>query len=188
MKGPGWSLIRKNGQRPNSLERPKRRNHKNDPSLDQTCLKGKKTKIIKGPGWGQAGPKGRKPRVLRARRPFDLKFLLRLAILFLSILDIELHYKVKGQIQEVVEESTCLVKNPGCQFSWNQNESILENNTAVFSRKKQQDFFKALGFAVRVTISCLTVLTLGLIWWYSELERRLLVVRFVDYSLFENIR
>ena len=101
-----------------------------------------------------------------------------------SILDIELHYKVKGQIIEVIEENTCLVKNPGCQFSWNQNETspIVENftQTSTLSREKQQEFFKALGFAVRVTISCLTVLTLGLIWWYSELERRLLVVRLVQ--------
>ena len=94
-----------------------------------------------------------------------------------SILDIELHYKVKGEIIEVIEENTCLIKNPGCQFFWNETASNVENNTLISSKKKQKEFFKALGFAVRVTISCLTVLTLGLIWWYSELERRLLVVR-----------
>ncbi|CAG5080528.1 Oidioi.mRNA.OKI2018_I69.PAR.g9631.t1.cds [Oikopleura dioica] len=94
-----------------------------------------------------------------------------------SILDIELNYKEKGDIVGVVED-TCVVKNPGCQFSWNenatQNSSILENNPG---QQTKRHFFKALAFAVRVTISVLTVLTVGLIWWYSELERRLLVVR-----------
>ena len=36
---------------------------------------------------------------------------------------------------------------------------------------------KGISFSVRVTISALTVLSLCLIWWYTELERRLLVVR-----------
>ena len=37
--------------------------------------------------------------------------------------------------------------------------------------------YKGISFSVRVTISALTVLSLCLIWWYTELERRLLVVR-----------
>ena len=37
--------------------------------------------------------------------------------------------------------------------------------------------FEGISFSVRVTISALTVLSLCLIWWYTELERRLLVVR-----------
>ena len=36
---------------------------------------------------------------------------------------------------------------------------------------------QGISFSVRVTISALTVLSLCLIWWYTELERRLLVVR-----------
>jgi len=36
---------------------------------------------------------------------------------------------------------------------------------------------EGISFSVRVTISALTVLSLCLIWWYTELERRLLVVR-----------
>ena len=39
------------------------------------------------------------------------------------------------------------------------------------------EYLRGVLFAVRVGISSLTVLTLGLVWWYQELERRLLVVR-----------
>ena len=36
---------------------------------------------------------------------------------------------------------------------------------------------KHTSTVTRFLISCLTILTLILVWWYSELERRLLVVR-----------
>ena len=39
------------------------------------------------------------------------------------------------------------------------------------------EYLLGVLFAVRVGISSLTILTLGLVWWYQELERRLLVVR-----------
>ena len=38
-------------------------------------------------------------------------------------------------------------------------------------------FLNGVQFAVRVGILALTMLTFGLVWWYQELERRLLVVR-----------
>ena len=38
-------------------------------------------------------------------------------------------------------------------------------------------FLSGVQFAVRVGILALTMLTFGLVWWYQELERRLLVVR-----------
>ena len=75
--------------------------------------------------------------------------------------------------------------------SWNLTTSDID------SQQKIRNFLKGISFSVRVTISALTVLesiilqvsyymshniifkkSLCLIWWYTELERRLLVVRY----------
>ena len=50
-------------------------------------------------------------------------------------------------------------------------------NNSSSSSPQSEGYLQGVLFAVRVLISALTVLTMGLVWWYQELERRLLVVR-----------
>jgi len=60
-----------------------------------------------------------------------------------------------------------------CSYTW-------ENANGTYSDSQVGQIKDVLGHTSTVTrflISCLTALTLILVWWYSELERRLLVVK-----------
>jgi len=110
-----------------------------------------------------------KVRVYRSLRQASAA-LLSVAVItvIFSILDIEIIYAIKGKM---IEPMMPPIPNQRCEFQWNSTE------TTDASRDKIESFLKGISFSVRVTISALTVLSLCLIWWYTELERRLLVVR-----------
>ena len=56
-----------------------------------------------------------------------------------------------------------------CNYSWRLGRP--EKYYEPEARQRLENFLRGIGFSVRVTISALTVLTIGLIWWYTELER-----------------
>jgi hypothetical protein len=113
-----------------------------------------------------------KVRVYRSLRQASAA-LLSVAVItvIFSILDIEITYAEKGKM---IPPSMPPIPLQKCQYRncWNLTTSDID------SQQKIRNFLKGISFSVRVTISALTVLSLCLIWWYTELERRLLVVRY----------
>ena len=86
-----------------------------------------------------------------------------------SILDIELYYKSKGSL--IPPALPPKIGEP-CLYRPNNRTTSRYLDNSI-----NEEYLRGVLFAVRVGISSLTILTLGLVWWYQELERRLLVVR-----------
>ena len=87
-----------------------------------------------------------------------------------SILDIELYYKSKGSL--IPPDYPPRIGAP-CTYRPNNYTT----SRSVDEGQVNEEYLRGVLFAVRVGISSLTILTLGLVWWYQELERRLLVDR-----------
>ena len=87
----------------------------------------------------------------------------------LSIVDLELHYASLGSLRPPTRPSAL---GESCEYVW--------NGTGGYGFRDNEsltDFLKVCQIGVRILISVLTVVTLLMVYWYSELERRLLVVR-----------
>ena len=87
-----------------------------------------------------------------------------------SLIDLELYYTSRGYLSLL---SRPMPWGMNCSYTW-------ESANGTYSDFQVGQIKTVLGHTSTVTrflISCLTALTLILVWWYSELERRLLVVK-----------
>ena len=88
----------------------------------------------------------------------------------LSVVDLELYYMSRGTLVPPKQPAAWGVP---CEYIWN-------GTNGGYGFKDNQglsDFVKLGQFGVRILISFFTLITLVLVYWYSELERRLLVVK-----------
>ena len=60
-----------------------------------------------------------------------------------------------------------------CQFSWN----TTSGGFGFRDNQGLKDFLSLCQFGTRLLISFITLVTLTMVYWYTELERRLFVVR-----------
>ena len=66
------------------------------------------------------------------------------------------------------------LKGAPCRYSWNKTDT---GGFGFRDNSGLKDFLGVIQFTVRIVISTMTLFTLLLVYWYSELERRLLVVQ-----------
>lgn len=85
-------------------------------------------------------------------------------------MDLELYYNSRGTLVPPLQPASWGVP---CQYIWNGTSG----GFGFSDNQGLSDFVLLVQFGVRILISVLTFLTLILVFWYSEMERRLLVVR-----------
>ena len=85
----------------------------------------------------------------------------------MGVVDLEIHYASHGQMVKPPQPPDFGIP---CHFTW--NSTVFQNGQSgliIFSQ--------FLSTVTRTSISVMTLISSALIWWYSELERRLLVIR-----------
>ena len=85
----------------------------------------------------------------------------------MGVVDLEIHYASHGQMVKPPQPPDFGIP---CHFTW--NSTVFQNgqNGLII-------FSEFLSTVTRTSISIMTIISSALIWWYSELERRLLVIR-----------
>ena len=87
--------------------------------------------------------------------------------IMMGVVDLEIHYASHGQMVKPPQPPDFGIP---CHFTW--NSTVFQNGQTgliIFSQ--------FLSTVTRTSISVMTLISSALIWWYSELERRLLVIR-----------
>lgn len=87
--------------------------------------------------------------------------------IMMGVVDLEIHYASHGQMVKPPQPPDFGIP---CHFTW--NSTVFKNGQTgliIFS--------EFLSTVTRTSISIMTIISSALIWWYSELERRLLVIR-----------
>ena len=87
--------------------------------------------------------------------------------IMMGVVDLEIHYASHGQMVKPPQPPDFGIP---CHFTW--NSTVFQNgqNGLII-------FSEFLSTVTRTSISIMTIISSALIWWYSELERRLLVIR-----------
>ena len=115
---------------------------------------------------------GRYTYFVRSEQPCPewLKTLLKVlsfTSIMMGVVDLEIHYASHGQMVKPPQPPDFGIP---CHFTW--NSTVFQNGQSgliIFSQ--------FLSTVTRTSISIMTLISSALIWWYSELERRLLVIR-----------
>jgi len=112
-----------------------------------------------------------KVRVIRSlRQVSDALLAVSFVTSILSVVDLELNYALKGTQLPTDRPPAWGVP---CQFSWN----TTSGGFGFRDNQGLKDFLSLCQFGTRLLISFITLVTLTMVYWYTELERRLFVVR-----------